>query len=342
MPRLDIYWTTMRAIGQRWWRFTRYEIRGGRICPAKGADLVEYDPFAHSSEAQGKRAMTAYSDLFQAVEQGSAGRQTLKRQEALLEWCGKNGLLELLLHGLEWIAIPMGRLAYDTVYSPTAIGWESRNVLRRELFLSGDRPDRPPVARFKTSPTGEAATYTLDSEPWMRFFKVNRRKEKHYFFAPPTSAEFRRHYVEPVDSFVAAARSLKQAAENLEKSREVEAKRARRWGERELNSLLSAVGVAVTWDTSTRSYQQVWTTRSLLGTLALQLLEDLSAGRRLASCDVCATVFVGTGSHERFCSKRCYWTWHKRVTRRNKRIPSEPVSRTMQRSAPDSARSSPR
>src|SRR5262245_18160208 len=122
----------MRAIEQRWWRFTRYEIRGWRICPAKGADLVEYDPFAHPSEAQGKRAMTAYADLFQAVERAAGGRQTRKRQEALLEWCGENGLLGLLLHGVEWIAIPTGRLANDTVYFPTAIGWESRNVLRRE------------------------------------------------------------------------------------------------------------------------------------------------------------------------------------------------------------------
>jgi hypothetical protein len=332
--KMQSWWTRtghMRVIGQRWWRFTRYEIRGGRICPAKGADLVEYDPLAHSSEARGKRAMTAYSGLFQAVEQGAGGRQTLKRQEALLEWCGKNGLLGLLLHGVEWIAIPNGRLAYDTVYSPTAIGWESRNVLRRELFLSGDRPDRPPMARFKTSPTGEAATYTLDSEPWMRFFKVYRRKEKRYFFAAPTSAEFRRHYVESVASFVAAARSLKQAAENLEKSREVNAEPARRWGERELNALLSAVGVAVTWEARTRSYQQVWTSRSLLGALALQVLEDLSVGRRIVACGVCATVFVGGGSHERFCSRRCYWTWHKRITRRNKRTPKRPASQTLKR-----------
>lgn len=309
----------MQVIGQRWWRFAQYEIRGGRICPARGADLVEYDPFAHSSQDRGKRATTAYSDLFQALGQRSERRQMLKGQEAALEWCGKNGLLGLLPHGVEWIAIPMGRLAFDTVHVPTPIGWARRIVPLANLLRSADRPDRPPEARLKTSPTGEAATHTLNSEQWMQFFDIGRRKKKHYFFAPPASAAFWRHYVEPLELFMAAARSLKQAAENLEKSRSATAEPARRWGERELNLLLTGVGVAVGWDANARSYQQVWTSRSLLGALALQLLEDLTAGRRLLACDVCGKGFVGAGANGRFCSKRCYWTSHKRVTRKNER-----------------------
>jgi hypothetical protein len=328
----------MQVIGQRWWRFTQYEIRGGRICPAKGADLVEYDPVARSPQARGKRETTAYSDLFQALDQGSGRRQTLKRQEALLEWCSKNGLLGLVLHGVAWIAIPMGRLAFDTVYVPTPIGWAQRNLPLGNLFHSADRPDRPPVAQFKTVPTGEAATHTLDSDPWMQFFDIGRRKKKHYFFAAPASAAFWRHYVEPLELFMAAARSLKQAAENLERSRDAKAERSRRWGERELNDLLTGVGVAVRWDAAARSYQQVWTSRSLLGALALQLLEHLTAGRRLLACDVCGTAFVGNGAAGRFCSVRCYWTWHKRLTRKNKRVPAAgKVGRAASRSAKRSA-----
>jgi hypothetical protein len=94
-----------------WWRFTRYEVRGGAVRPAADAALPAYDPWAKYVQARsgwgssgGKAPYESLLDLVWRLRL----RPTAKKDQpaelepnsllALLAWCAEHGLLGLLPH----------------------------------------------------------------------------------------------------------------------------------------------------------------------------------------------------------------------------------------------------
>ena len=58
--------------------------------------------------------------------------------------------------------------------------------------------------------------------------------------------------------------------------------------------------------------RQEWLSTSLLGTLAMMVLLDLTERRRILTCEKCGGVFVTKAYQARYCSDRCRFTAQKR------------------------------
>ncbi len=89
-----------------WWRFDKYEIRDGYIRPASRAALKRWQPLDDFQAIRaGRREQDSpYQSLLRLVNglRWDANAQLiLESTDALLRWCGENGLLGLLLHQVQ-------------------------------------------------------------------------------------------------------------------------------------------------------------------------------------------------------------------------------------------------
>jgi hypothetical protein len=92
---------TRDIFGGTWVRHTRYEIRGGVICPAPDAQLVAYDPWHEYADARRKKAAPLYDGLLRLSQKIRTGlRLRLRAEDApeLLGLCAQFGLLGILPH----------------------------------------------------------------------------------------------------------------------------------------------------------------------------------------------------------------------------------------------------
>lgn len=319
----------MREYGQRWWRFSAYRIRQGRICPAPGAELQEYDPWP-AAKPRAKRDVRPYTMLFALLDKidrdkRNAASQGLApaSQAALLEWCRQHGLLGILRQRVAFYAIPVGEVG-ERWYTPHPAGWSHRLTAGR----SGGRA-RVLIQNLKD---GAFTEEPLWGETCSRFLSLPKRIRQRYprAFAKPDTEDFWRCYGEPLEDFLGAARLLRDAVRNLDTARKDTTRRAphvldantegvRSWGLDVLNRLVGSVGVALRWDQADLRYVLGWTTRSLLATLAMLALQDMAGGQHLGKCEVCEKFFIATDLKARFCSSRCYATSTKRRTRANRR-----------------------
>src|SRR5437773_6863634 len=87
--------TETEALGC-WWRYDRYELRGGSICPARGARLQRYDPWTDYEEARRSQA-TPYLSLLTLLERFT--------EAGVLEWCAGHGLLGVLPHRARMVTL---------------------------------------------------------------------------------------------------------------------------------------------------------------------------------------------------------------------------------------------
>lgn len=98
-----------------WWRFEAYRLKDGCIRPARGAELICYDPwwdFYRQRTERGHRRPTEapYAPLLRLVEQlglpNSQGHVLSgDHQELLLDWCATHGLLGLALHKTRFVLL---------------------------------------------------------------------------------------------------------------------------------------------------------------------------------------------------------------------------------------------
>jgi predicted nucleic acid-binding Zn ribbon protein len=135
-----------------WWRFTRYEVRDGFICPAAGAKLERYDLWAECergrlARAARKKGETSDSDWqppyveLQHITQMMTGVAVLGSrafEEAVVAWCGRYGLLGVLPQLLLAMTLP-GRWA--AVDFPADYGEQMQAAYGISIghFLSGRR-----------------------------------------------------------------------------------------------------------------------------------------------------------------------------------------------------------
>ncbi len=58
--------------------------------------------------------------------------------------------------------------------------------------------------------------------------------------------------------------------------------------------------------------RQEWLSTSLLGTLAMMVLLDLTENRRILTCETCGEIYPTKAYQARYCSDTCKFTAQKR------------------------------
>jgi hypothetical protein len=283
--------------------------------------------------------------------------------EALLEWCGQHGLLGILAHRLRmailaprWEEIDIqkpdkvtlecvpsqqvflraGRVwqrgtRRKTGFSTRAEMFDRRGRLKRmrlalpgahdgglvpHAFVPPGWPKPFAVLEDLRQPTLDIVTLKVGLAPF--FPGVAQKDAETHAYPLPPSPGFWRHYGEPVAEFFKGAIALADAVKLLDGSVHQVAE-----GLQILNTLVAPVGPRL--GGSKRDFRMDWPSPSLLGTLAMMLLQDVAAGRRMRSCAACGQWFVRGSWDKQYCSKRCKYRVQKsRYRKLQKRYHARP------------------
>lgn len=325
-----------------WWRAEEYVLKDGYIRPAPGTRFMRYDPWEHYRLARqhGKQEdLAPYQELlrladirFVFTKDGFAVQPD--DTPRILEWCNKYGLLGVLLQRVRevrfaprWKRVGLPGAEPDLLFPTqrrlirTATGWRSQDPQWLDGWVIQDEPDREgslvEEGRRPADMTTGAWVRKLDSfdwqwEPlpktWARFFPDTPSEDRETREYPlPFTNEFWREYAEPLDQFIAAARTLEIALRDLQKPTEI------RLGREKINALAEDVSLALSFGKD--GFRQAWVAASLLGTLAAMAISDLSGGKRVLRCETCGRPFVSGSPAARYCSPTCRHTAQKRVYR---------------------------
>jgi hypothetical protein len=328
------------AVGH-WWRWTRYEIRDGYIRPGSGARLKPYDPWAMwrstrppaKSSNQRRSGETPYQSLLRLLGELQYRRPgdeplaftpgevdlvlapfTEDSEAKLLEWCARYGLLGLLLHRTVQVTLA-ARTGLQVQHTKIGAGWITTERRQQPFSIPGAilQPLRGagPVAEFLRT-------------TWSRFFPDVPHDQRETFAYPePLIKEFWEQYAEPVADFLSGMHALRELhqAVRLFQDRSAKTRRLRKL-QAAISSphllaegLTAGVALALEWNRA-RHLQLKWVGSSLLASLAIMMLEDLTYGRAL-QCPGCGRPFVSGAYQARFCSARCRWVVQKREYRRS-------------------------
>lgn len=246
----------------------------------------------------------------------------------LLEWCARFGLLGILLHQTRsvtlWprlltrrhfpphpIQIRYNRFAGNWIrgiHEPM-VAW-AKEAKEGDLIPLGTRFQEPNSIVGVTDATGRR--YEVERVPlgenWALFFDVPEDERATYFYPQPLTRGFWRLYREPLESIVDAARTLKLA---LLESGTLQHQTG---AARKLNFLLDSVTPEIRL--ARGRFVQRFASSSLLGTLALMGVQDLSDDAKLQECPGCKKLFVATRPMEVHCSPTC----RHRVQKRRQRV----------------------
>ena len=193
-----------------------------------------------------------------------------------------------------------------------------------ELVSEEDIPKSLPRPGVIFQSVGKAE---LKQEPlgysWARFFPDVPTEQRETFQYPvPLSEAFWRLYAEPLDAFVNAAVTLRNALYGLAHVKPVAeaSKEENSWvrcGEKILYALLAPVSPALEL-LDDGKFQQRWVSTSLLASYAMMAFLDLVEERPLR-CEVCGKLFVSGAYQARYCSPTCRHTAQKRAYRERRK-----------------------
>ncbi len=201
-------------------------------------------------------------------------------------------------------------------------GSKPRKVKDGDLVKTEDVPSRfsPPGVVLQDIPTLQTRFERLD-ETWGGYFPTILEGERasYEYPLPYESEEFWQVYAEPVQEFLGAAWVLRNALEWLGqwKANASDAKLARQ-GMNLINSLVACVSV-IALPSPEGPIRQRWVSPSLLGSLAMMALQDLTELRRVLPCANCRRLFVTESYQRKFCSDRCRNTAQKQRWRAKKK-----------------------
>ncbi len=327
------------AISGEWFRFSRYEMRNGSIAPAPKARFRTYDPWGLDD-----RPYRALSLIFDIPEPWQMSAHRPEVVEAVLEWCNQFGLLGTLLHRLvavtyahRWERQPVkgakGRvfaIATQATHWPTPLAWNTRTIgstmaegadLIGATVPADKLPDDAiePHVLLRDIPGSSRPGPPIRDEPlsetWGKYFpNVPRSQWMSFDYPTPGSKKFWAAYGEPVAEFVLGAYSLMNALEAILQPK---------------NELAVPLGTTRLTDLSVCAHpildigedsarRQRWASSSLLSTLALMAMEDLTEDV-VHKCATCGTLFTATSYQAEYCSATCRQTMQKRRYRQRKR-----------------------
>jgi hypothetical protein len=327
-----------------WVRFSGYVIRDGAIRPEPGAKLEPYDPWEEFRRIRGDRSGEApyesLANLHQSLQHDwGSSRVARDSYPAILDWCERYGLLGVLPHRVlsvdlnPWWHVEGERTSFlqksyvrmNDRWDWMSDGWVIKPELVHEQLARGGPIEQAAWAPKPKVTIQDFYATRISQEPlpktWWRFFSdVPAEEAETYEYPLPLSADFWAQYGEPVEDFVLGASFVGRAFQNLTRVRaDAEAADTRRFdraaGMTCLNALVSGIRPSVTMDDQDGRFRQEWGCLSLLSSLAMMALQDLTEGRRLLQCEVCGRLFVTDAYQARYCSDSCRWTAQKRAYR---------------------------
>ena len=315
----------MKRASGTWWRFSRYELRDGYICPAPGAALEQIDPWSAYWRREGHVSFPPHLDLADVVRHVPTAKglsapvpESEELQTEVLRWCKQNGLLGLLPHTVLSVRLR------DWRATRTANGWTNE----REAWV----PEQfgPPEEEIVTDMFGDGQRPDSVEANWHQYFPT-----MYYHHAPasnfhilPETEEFWKQYGEPFDYFVQVALFFTNAVRVLADSGdeiidEGSDEPLDRAGARtRLNDLMNGVTPSVAVDKRGRNVES-WRSPSLLGHLARQAVDELLGDRRVIICRDCERIFASSHWHAEYCSDRCATRNRVRRHREKKRTQKE-------------------
>jgi len=337
----------------RWWRWTRYELRDGCICPAPKAQLRVYDPWKlwlktrpigrrSYQEDQSRTPYRALLEMLRKLEYRRDSAEppelspaefdlpgatlTSESERAILAWCTAYGLLGVLPHRvLQAVFAPQAGVQLQYV----RIGIGSSVVPRNDG--NPMTPMLQPSAAVQPL-HGVGITVEPLSATWARFFPSIAPDDLETFAYPqPLTDTFWKMYCEPLGDFLSGARALLGVLaairlQELPRRHGVAAALRRlRTGitgglPTVVNALVAPTGLAAAPGKRGRLGLNL-VSNSLLASLTTMLLDDLSQGRAL-QCP-CGQLFVSNAYQARHCSRRCRWRFEQREFREGKKEKNE-------------------
>jgi hypothetical protein len=254
-------------------------------------------------------------------------------------WCAANGLLGILSHETEvaylaprWTAqpdfravgIPLVPVRRSYVWGPWGwqpaedVWWRTHTpALEKAPKQEGALVPRahqselwgPPSSIGRLLEEGTVVQAPLGAT-WGRYFPdVPAREKESHAYPAPLSDEFWAAYGEPVEAFLAAAALFAQTLQGLDRGlREGEDTLTfvRRHASADRAFFNLTAGVQPSFDlTEDGGYARAWRAKSLLAAYAMMAYLDLTAGRRILTCEVCGKPFVSAAYQARYCSARC-------------------------------------
>jgi hypothetical protein len=336
-----------------WWKFDRYELRDGMICPARAAKLTRYDPWEDQDAAAPLQQdrVPAYRSLLDMANrlrylespspQKRGGRLHPRSERELLDWCAEYGLLGLLLHDAVQITLapqpskipardyramlkswrqhgvrerPSRTTMIQKSYTRTTFGWVERN----QPIYNKTHLQNPGVITHVGDRLAEQSLVML-----RRYFPSATRSDSpdawQTFDCPaPLSERFWMLYAESLDDFLSRTRFLRLAIASMT-ARAIRDPTSEEGLELEagrsyLWGLLSPVGFGFAIDPQSGLRARLLG-GSLLSTLAAMALQDAPKGSVL-QCGACGNIFIaGKRTQTRYCSRRCRATAQKRAVR---------------------------
>lgn len=334
----------------RWWRFSKYEVRDGYIRPARGANLETYDPWrTDPGDETTNRPYLAMVKLLPDVAhrvwpppKDKPVPVDAETDALLTAWCERYGMLGLLPHKALMASLAPRWTVRQKEHGAVPV---QRHYVRTHsdwLTIGGGISDKfdsqpGPLVQRNHLPSNVAdpgvvmqqlEPYGIGWEPlhttWSGYFPMVKPAEANTHPYPrPLSATFWKVYAEPVWELVRTIAYFHQVLERLtrgpheeESPEDIRARLER--GTRELETLIMPVGPVLRL-TQEQAYRQEWTAPSLLATFAMMVVNDLTGGQTLHSCEVCHNLFTSDAWQAKYCSKRCRWTAQQRSYRMKRR-----------------------
>ena len=314
-----------------WYRFDRYEIKGGYIRPSPGAKLSQYKPWDAFGPRKGQAGRSQpYQSLLQLAQEidfdlaNGTVRLAGNGEDRILEWCAQYGLLGLLLHRVEGVvrlnleclpsaAYPMMKA---TKFTRTSRGWQET------IHFPASLGTRPGVYLRKDIQDHEL-TFEPLGETWARFFPdVPDNAINTYDYPTPFSPEFWQQYAEPVAGFSIAARGFRDAvdiARTIGSQRRVsEEDQPRVLQAEDLINALAAPARPLLY-AAAKGYGFGYACHSLLAAYAMMVELDLSSARLLECANAkCRSLFVTKAAAGKYCSRTCRGNVQMRKYRRKR------------------------
>lgn len=316
-----------------WARFDRYEIVDGKIKPARGATLTQYEPWNAYRRPEGKETRRqpyhALLELPAAINPTTESPDQMR--DALLAWCSEYGLLGVLLHRLETVVLPprasesmMGPGVMTPKYIRTATGWKQDAPVLFE-FSDAEKsmeppepPDTPGIFLRKEPGDFEISFESLETVRSQFFPDLPTSQD----LPLPFSDEFWAHYAEPVHLFLNAATRLREATDGarMKASKADPGNMRVATGVAKLQALAAPVRTTL-YKTQRGKFSVGWVCHSLLAAFAMMATLDLAEARllRCARPD-CGKYFVSKAKKARYCTDTCRKTVQMRRWRHRKEV----------------------
>lgn len=314
-----------------WWRFDAYELRDGFIRPAPGARLEQFDPWEPSREtAAGRPTATPHGDLLDLARRFVVTRSTAAREEMVLGWCARWGLLGFALARAVEVRLEPGPLdPSDTIAA--AERQDVFSVIAGRWVALDSYSNHPGdlVSSAMWRPRG-AALATTPLTAWSAFFDVAPDER----CPPPYSPAFWRAYGEPYADWVSALSVFERIAAGLMQAWDARVQLVGSPGDmvdRDLEDLAAPASISIR-----RRMDGVresrWRWPALETAIALMIIDDMT-GNVGAFCknEKCGHYLIKRHARQEYCSPTCKNRWC--VREYAKKHPRKPAKKGAKRRA---------